>query len=734
MASRARKKWEKPKPKGAAEAGTVDKRAAAETGLVEKHAAAEAACPPAPEREPGFWRRHWRWLAALWVCSLLPYLNSFRDGFPFDNSLAIQVDTRIRAATWANLHTIWTTDYWYKISSSGLYRPLTTLSYLFNYAVLGNGMNPAGYHVFNSILQAVNVSLVYWLGLEIFEAMAPAFALAALWAVHPLLTESVTNIVGRADELAALAVLAGLLFHIRAGAAVGRRRFAWLAALAAVVWVGMFSKESAVVVLAVMQLYDVAFPGAGTWRRRIWGYAAAVVPIAYYLNARAAVFAHRNPGEFPLVDNPLVAADFWSARLTAMKVIGKYLWLYAWPVRLSSDYSYNQIRVAVDWQALLSLAICGAAAAAALVFFVRRKTRPGRAIFFFVFFFFVTLAPTSNVFLLIGTIMAERFLYLPSIGLAACVVMAVFWAARRMAPRRSTVVASSIIAALSLGLAARTLARNFDWFDDRSLSLASVKAAPDSFKTHLNVGHDELETKRPNLDLAIRELERSVAILSDLPDGESTPRTYAAAGEAYRRKGDATPDGPAREQWYRKALAVLLKGERIDLAGKAHVQEVNLRRGLTVMSVGWDPLYLELGRVYLRLGDPDKAVEELQYGCFIKPLAEFFEEMSRAYRLKGDNRQAEITLMEGLVTDPSITLFASELVDLYSKAEPLSCAVKQGQTGASLELGCPLVHEQLCAAARNVTLRHAKAGRRDEAVATARSAVQEMGCPAEMFR
>ena len=721
MASRARKRWEKPKPAVRAEAGLLDE------------SAAPAPAPQAqPADRPGFWEKQWRWFAALWVCSILPYLNSFRDGLAFDNSLAIQIDPRVHAATWANVHTIWTTDYWHNISSSGLYRPLTTLSYLFNYAVLGNGTNPAGYHILNSILQAINVSLVYWLGLEIFEEIAPAFAIAALWAVHPLLTESVTNIVGRADELAAVAVLAGLLFHIRAGKAGGWRRYGWLAALAAVVGIGMFSKESAVVVVAIMLLYDVAFPG--NWRQRVSGYAAAVIPIAYYLNVRAGVFAHRSPGEFPVVDNPLVGADFWAARMTALKVIGKYLWLYVWPAQLSSDYSYNQIPVAVDWKAVLSLAVCCAGVAAALVCYWKGKRLPYRAIFFFVFFFFVTLAPTSNVFLLIGTIMAERFLYLPSIGLAACLVMAVFWAARRFAPQRSDVVAAAVMAVLALPFAARTFARNFDWLDDRTLALASVKAAPGSFKTHLGVAHDELESKKPNLDFAVREAERSVAILADLPDVESSPRAHHTAGEAYRRKGDATPDGPERQQWYRKALNVLLLGKRIDLAAKARLQELNSRHGLTVISVGWEPLYLELGRVYLRLGELDKALEELQYGCSIKPHAEFFEEMSRAYRLKGDNRQAEITLMEGLVTDPSATLFASELVDLYSKSEPQSCAVRRGPAGASLELGCPVVHEELCAAARNVTIRNATSGRRDEAVATARTAVQEMGCPAQMFR
>jgi hypothetical protein len=111
-----------------------------------------------------------------------------------------------------------------------LYRPLTTLSYLLNYSVFRNGAHPTGYHWVNFALHGLNVALVYALGLLVFCAEGPALALAAIWGLHPLLTESVTNFVGRADLLAALGVLAGLLCYARARQAVGRRKLTWLAA------------------------------------------------------------------------------------------------------------------------------------------------------------------------------------------------------------------------------------------------------------------------------------------------------------------------------------------------------------------------------------------------------------------------------------------------------------------------------------------------------------------------
>ena len=176
-------------------------------------------------------RRHALAMLGLWAFALLAYSNSFRAGLSLDNAWVIQEDSRIQAATSENARLILTQDYSYKNSSSGLYRPLTTFSYLVNYTILGGGAHPAGYHWVNFALHAVNILLVYWLGLLLFQEMGPAWALAAVWALHPILTESVTNIVGRADLLAGFGVLAGLLCHVKGAAASGRRKLAWLAAL-----------------------------------------------------------------------------------------------------------------------------------------------------------------------------------------------------------------------------------------------------------------------------------------------------------------------------------------------------------------------------------------------------------------------------------------------------------------------------------------------------------------------
>jgi len=198
-------------------------------------------------------------------------------------------------------------------------------------------------------------------------------------------------------------------------------------------------------------------------------------------------------------------------------------------------------------------------------------------------------------------------------------------------------------------------------------------------------------------------------------------------------KGD-TLAAPRSGYWFQKSLAALLHGERIDLANTRNAQRVNLSRGLTLANSGWFQLYLELGRTYLRLSAPRQALEAFQYGRTLQPDADFFEEMSAAYRAMGDPQQAAITLMEGLGVDPSHMQFAAELVDLYQKTEPQTCAIRNVAGSVSLNLDCPLVHGQLCAASRNVALLYRQMNQEPIAVSTARSAIQDLGCPVELFR
>src|SRR5713101_7819949 len=146
---------------------------------------------------------------------LVTYANSFDGAFLGDSGAVVLEDPRVHQVNRDNLALTFRQHYWYPTADSGVYRPLVTLSFLINYAVLGNGGHPAGYHWVNLGLHAGNVILVWLLALTIWKQRLAAFFTAAIFAAHPVNVESVTNIAGRADLMAGLGVLAGLVLHAR---------------------------------------------------------------------------------------------------------------------------------------------------------------------------------------------------------------------------------------------------------------------------------------------------------------------------------------------------------------------------------------------------------------------------------------------------------------------------------------------------------------------------------------
>src|ERR1019366_1100031 len=168
--------------------------------------------------------------------------------------------------------------------------------------------------------------------------------------------------VGRADLLAGMAVLGGWLLYRQSTESAGWRRWAYLGALSATTAAGVFSKESAVMVLPVIVLYEAIW-----WKERrqalglVQGSLAMLIPIQAMLYQRAAVLWSSTATTFPFYDNPIVGAGFVTGRLTALKVMGKYVALLFWPARLSCDYSWAQIPLAdgsaADWLPWMALAV-----------------------------------------------------------------------------------------------------------------------------------------------------------------------------------------------------------------------------------------------------------------------------------------------------------------------------------------------------------------------------------------
>src|ERR1700704_6473734 len=188
----------------------------------------------------------------------------------------------------------------------------------------------------------------------------------------------------------------------------------------------LLSKENALIFPAAIILGDL-FRARGAsvpqnlWRKRwsilypcVFGVAAFYFVFRWMLYWRPLL---RVPERIQYVDNPLAPASLPLRLLTAIKVQGDYLWLLIWPKKLCGDYSFNSIPLVNN-----PLEIIIALLVIAAVSFIRR----GR-IWFGIVFYFLAIFPVSNFVAIIGTIKAERLLYLPSLGF--CAVAGVVWTA-----------------------------------------------------------------------------------------------------------------------------------------------------------------------------------------------------------------------------------------------------------------------------------------------------------------
>jgi protein O-mannosyl-transferase len=674
---------------------------------------------------------------ALLLLTAAVYSNSLGAGFVLDGRGLILEDARVHAVTAENVRNIVQHTYWWPYGESGLYRPVTTFSYLLNYAILGNATRPLGYHIVNLVLHVINVLLVLAVARRLVAGYWPAVFMAAVWAVHPVQTESVTNIVGRADLLAGGAVLAGLMAYWRSSDTTGVTRWLWLGALTVLTVLGVFSKESAATIVAVVILYECVW-----WKERrqgralVFGCVALALALGLMWYQRVMVFHDVPPAFIAVTDNPLMGADFWTAKLTALKVVARYLALLAWPARLSCDYSYAQIPLATgspsDWIGWL---IVAAAVAATFVAY-----RFSRTVFFVCAMAFVTLLPAANLLLTIGATMAERFLYLPSVAFAFCVVLAWFAVGRRFG---TSWVAPAVLSVLIVTLGVRSWIRNVDWHDQVSLMRAAVQVSPDSYKAHgaLATALFEADPGHANIDEVIAEGERSLEILAPLPDASKPPDAYQRVGtyllakgdalSAVQSIGDAAPSIEARRA-YEHAAALLLRCRAIVDVENRHLAELARRQGRVIPEPDHSRianLERTVSSTYLRLRQPEAAREAAQWAIDEDPFAsESFRALSAALLEGGSADESAVALAEGSLMTSDAGL-RQELMRRYQAGLDVEgCATMPGPNGQAINPGCPIVRRHICGAIAKVIPRLERLNRHDAAEQLLTVANQSLHC------
>ncbi|MFA5096694.1 MAG: hypothetical protein WC478_05080, partial [Candidatus Omnitrophota bacterium] len=390
---------------------------------------------------------------ALAVSCLIVYANSLPNPFIWDDEGIVLKNPYL--ASWANLPKAFTSDLYPGITAgSNFYRPLQTVSYIWDYHLWE--LEPFGYHLTNIILQALVSFLVFLFSRVILKDIKAAFAAALLFALHPVHTEAVAYISGRAEMLMAIFVLSSLLLFIR-----GNRGLSLAAFIGA-----LLSKELAavfpLVILAYLFFYQDGGrrPGAGRGLKQILPF--LLIDLIYlFLRSGVLSFATIRPPaltQYPLLLRILVFPE----------VLFTYLKLFIVPLDLHMSWTvFRPVGLlAVSGSVLLLIAICLGCAS------ILKNYRRGRAAAFMLAWFFIFLIPQSGL-LPINAFVAEHFIYLSSISF----FMLLAYALRKFLRRGVFIFA---VAGFALFYGLLTYTRNFDWRDPLVFYAKILKYSPGS--------------------------------------------------------------------------------------------------------------------------------------------------------------------------------------------------------------------------------------------------------------
>jgi tetratricopeptide (TPR) repeat protein len=440
----------------------------------------EAAEPPLP--------RAWLWLAGAF---LLPNLGALACGFVFDDRVLIVENDSVHLHTLRQFARIWTSGYWPDARGQELYRPIPKTLWALVWA-MGGGAHPVVYHAIGLALGLAVVLLLYRFLLLAETPPRTAFIAALLFALFPIHTEATTSVVGSAETLAAALGLGAVILHCR-----GR-----LLAALALFALAVFSKESA----AAFAALPLAFPKKDReTRASLYAAAGAALIIGAALAAHHAV--SRGTGAIPAIDNPASLLDPGRRILTALWVQCLYLYKSVLPVTLSADYSYKQIPLVMGLEDLRAWAGLALASGALLLVCAHRFRAPVLA-------YAALFSVTANVLFPIGTIMGERLVYAPSLGLALLLAML-------LARSRHW---KTVLVGLALVFGARTAVRNLDWGDADHFYRKLAETSPDSAKSHYSIG--VVRAALGDDVGAIEAYDRAIAI-------------FPAYSEAYHNRGNS---------------------------------------------------------------------------------------------------------------------------------------------------------------------------------------------------
>lgn len=606
----------------------------------------------------------------VFVFAVACFMNSYQGDFVFDDSEAILSNNDLKPET--PLSDLFVHDFWgSKLDSKTShksYRPLTVLTFRWNYFLSG-GRYPMSFHIVNIILHglvSVLMLAVFSLvlagyhndreGRPLFGAPKASLACAILFAIHPIHTESVAGIVGRADLLCALLFILSFLCYVRSccqdtvsctHATLYRPEtfsMAWFCLSVVFCGLSVLCKEQGITVIGICSAYDIivicqvdvlrllrlkkstenqnqeASPSvtkqntSGDWFKSLCvRHLFLAITGAAILVTRWRVMGSAPP-VFQVFDNPHSFVNGTLLRtLNYNYLYALNCWILVNPWWLCFDWSMGSVptidslsdprvlAVIVLW---VVLAFCLYSACVGPIGQQQRQLTMALALLI------VPFLPASNLFFRVGFVIAERVLYLSTAGFCILVVMGICKLQQKFTSMNTRYCLFFLVAVFMI----RSIQRSNEWKTEMALFTAGAKTCPLNAKVHYNIG--KLNSDLGNIEKAISKYRLAISLnpeydqaMNNLGNLLKDQGKNEEAEQLLRKAVEIRPDFAAAWMNLGIVQAALKKPRE---AEQSYHEALRHRRK-------YPDCYYNLGNLYLDMGQHQMALNAWRNATLLKP-------------------------------------------------------------------------------------------------------------------
>ncbi|KAH8279438.1 hypothetical protein KR026_009582 [Drosophila bipectinata] len=653
------------------------------------------------------------------VACIACYYNSTQCGLVFDDISAIRDNKDLRPHT--PLRNVFLNDFWgtpmRKEQSHKSYRPLTVLTFRFNYLL--HSLEPFGYHLVNLLLHLIVCLLwrrVCRLLLRQCAAMGSnavstpasssslntcAFVASLLFATHPVHTEAVTGVVGRAELLSSICFLAAFLTYAKSVGDSGcSRRTRWLTLLVcfgSCLLASMLCKEQGITIAGICVVYELfvvqqlrpldlgnlvlrlfeeqpeqqspklvnRFSNRRWSSPLLWKRLTFLVGITLsLLVGRVYVMGSQLP-IFTRFDNPASAADSPERQLTYAYLIYLNFWLLLCPSLLCCDWTMGTVPVLEGFADPRNVAtICtfiGLGALVAKACFTRNLAQ-SRTLIMCLGWMVLPFLPASNLFFPVGFVVAERILYMPSMGYCLLIAYGFQQMQQRWSHRWQS-IGHAALAVLLLSHGLKTHQRNWDWQTEYSLFMSGVHVNQRNAKLYNNVGHALENDGR--FEEALLYFQQAVRIQTDdIGAHINVGRTlnhlkrYAEAEQAYVQAKALFPQAKPGVSYHARIapnhLNVFINLANLIAKNQTRLEEADhLYRQAISMRSDYVQAYINRGDILMKLNRTVQAQEVYEQALlYDSENADIYYNLGVVFLEQGKSQQAQVYFNKALELFP----------------------------------------------------------------------------------